>query len=327
MSTVETVRGPVEISRLGPTLAHEHIVTISVEFEKFYPELSWGGERADVLRDVVAKLRAIRDRGITTILDCTAYFHGRDMDFVREVNEQVDINLIMSTGIYTYDYLPWHIAMRRPASVADDILTRMFLRDLTVGIGDSGVRAQSIKVATDTAGFTPNNVRILRAAGYASAQTGAPITAHTHPADKQAPQLLEILAEQGADLSKVVVAHSGDTDDLGYLRALMDTGAIMGDDRFGLYIPGTATEEQRLDVLARLCGEGYADRIVLSHDSLLYCDWSEPDRVLPSFMDSWVPTHVSDVILPALRKRGVSEGDLTALMVTTPASLFTGLVR
>ncbi len=327
MSTVETVRGPVEISRLGQTLAHEHIVTISVEFEKFYPELSWAGERSDRLREVVAKLQAIRDRGITTILDCTAYFHGRDVDFVREVNEQVDINLIMSTGIYTYDYLPWHIAMRQPATVADDILTRMFLRDLTVGIGDSGVKAQSIKVATDKAGFTPNNVRILKAAGYASAQTGAPITVHTHPADKQAPQLLELLAEQGADLSKVVVAHSGDTDDLDYLRALMDTGAIMGDDRFGLYIPGTTTEEQRIDVLTQLCGEGYADRIVLSHDYLLYCDWSEPGRVAPSFLDTWLPTRVSDVVLPALRKRGVSEADINALMVTTPASLFTSVSR
>lgn len=323
MSTVETVRGPVEISQLGPTLAHEHIVTISVEFNKFYPELSWGGDRADVLRCVVGKLQAIRDRGITTILDCTAYFHGRDIDFVRDVNEQVDINLIMSTGIYTYDYLPWHIASRQPKSVADDILTRMFLRDITVGIADSGIKAQSIKVATDTAGFTPNNVRVLRAAGRASAETGAPITAHTHPADKQAPRLLEILAEEGADLSKVVVAHSGDTDDLDYLRALMDAGAIMGDDRFGLYIPGTTTEEQRLDVLTTLCAEGYANRIVLSHDSLLYCDWGEPGTQMPSWLDTWVPTRVSDVILPALRKRGVSEDDVNALMVSTPASLFT----
>jgi phosphotriesterase-related protein len=327
VSTVETVRGPVELSQLGPTLAHEHIVTISVEFEKFYPELSWGGDRAGVLASVVGKVQEIRDRGITTILDCTAYFHGRDIDFVREVNEQVDINLIMSTGIYTYDYLPWHIASREPKTVADDILTRMFLRDLTVGIADSGIRAQSIKVATDTAGFTPNNVRILRAAARASAETGAPITAHTHPADRQAPRLLEILAEEGADISKVVVAHSGDTDDLDYLRAFMDLGAIMGDDRFGLYIPGTPPEDKRVDVLATLCAEGYANRIVLSHDSMQYCDWGEPESPRPQWLDTWVPTRISDVILPELRKRGVAENDIDALMVATPASLFDKVAR
>lgn len=328
MSTVETVRGPVAVSQLGPTLAHEHIVIISAEFEKFYPELSWGGDRADVLASVAGQLQAVRDRGITTILDCTAYFHGRDMDFVREVNERVDINLIVSTGIYSYDYLPWHIAHRRPKSVADDILTRMFLRDLTVGIGDSGVRAQSIKVATDAEGFTPNNVRMLRAAARASAETGAPITAHTHPAARQAPQLLEILADEGADISRVVVAHSGDTDDLDYLRALLDAGAVMGDDRFGLYIPGTAPEDKRLDVLAELCAQGYADRIVLSHDTVLYSDWSSLGRAArPDWMTGWVPTHVSDVILPGLRNRGVSEADLSALMVSAPASLFTKVAR
>jgi len=100
------------------------------------------------------------------------------------VNEQVDINVIMSTGIYTFHYLPYHITMRPPKSVADDILTRMFLRDLTVGIGDSGIRAQSIKVANDAVGFTPNNVRVLRATGRASAQTGAPITAHVTGVDR-----------------------------------------------------------------------------------------------------------------------------------------------
>ena len=323
MSTVETVRGPVEVSQLGPTLAHEHILIMSAEFEKFYPELSWDGDRAGVVDSVAAKLQAVRDRGITTIVDCTAFFHGRNMEFVRDVNERVDINLIVSTGIYSYDYLPWHIAYRQPASVADDIMTRMFLRDLTVGIGDSGVRAQSIKVATDAEGFTPNNVRMLRAAGRASAETGAPITAHTHPADRQGPRVLEILAEEGADISKVVVAHSGDTDDLDYLRALMDAGAIMGDDRFGLYIPGTAPEDKRLDVLATLCAEGYSDRIVVSHDTVLYNDWgTRAGAPKPDWMKGWVPTHVSDVILPGLRKRGVSEADLSALMVSTPASLF-----
>lgn len=324
MSTVETVRGPVELSQLGPTLAHEHVVSVSVEFQKFYPELSWGGERTDVVESVVNRLQEVRDRGITTLLDCTAYLHGRDMDVVREVNDRVDVNVIVSTGIYTFDHLPHHVLYRQPASVADDILTRMFLRDLTVGVGDSGVKAQSIKVATDTPGFTPNNVRILRAAGKASAETGAPITVHTHPADRPAAQLLEILTEQGADPRRVVVAHSGDTADLDYLREIMDAGAVMGSDRFGLYLPGTASEEERLEALTTLCGQGYSDRIVLSHDTSLFSDWGEPGTPMTGFED-WVPTRVSDVILPELRKRGVAEADIDAMMINTPASLFTDI--
>lgn len=325
MSTVETVRGPVAVEALGQTLAHEHVVFIDAEFARFYPELAWGGERSAVVERVVQQLQAVRDRGIGTILDCTALLHGRDMDFLREVNDRVDLNVIASTGIYTFDHVPHHIASQsRFTNSSDDILTRMFLRDITVGIGDSGVKAQSIKIAVDKAGFTPNIERIFKAAGKASAETGAPVTVHTHPADRQASQALELLSGEGADLSTVVIGHSGDTTDIDYLRSIIDAGAVIGDDRFGLYLlPNTASEDERVDILAVLAAEGKADRIVLSHDAVLYSDWSEPgslDGV--EALKTWVPTHISDVVLPKLRAKGVAQADIDSMMVAAPASLF-----
>ena len=305
MSTIDTVRGPVALDALGQTLAHEHVLFIDSEFVRFYPELAWGGDRSVVVEKVVQKLQDVRDRGIQTILDCTALLHGRDMDFLREVNDRVDLNIIVSTGIYTFDHLPHHIAsLSRFTSSSDDILTRMFLRDLTVGVADSGIRAQSIKIAVDKAGFTPNIERIFRAAGKASSETGAPITVHTHPADKQAAQALEILTSEGADASTIVIGHSGDTTDVDYLRSIIDAGAVVGSDRFGLYlIPGTASEDERIDVLKTLAAEGKAARIVLSHDAVLYSDWSEPGSTEKvEALKTWVPTRISDVVLPALRR-------------------------
>ncbi|MBH0779752.1 phosphotriesterase family protein [Nocardia bovistercoris] len=326
MSTVDTVLGSVPLDQLGPTLIHEHLIMISAEFQKFYPELAWSMPREEVVNTVAAALQEVRDRGITTILDCTAFFHGRDMDFVKEVNDRVDINIIVSSGIYAFDYLPYHLSYRVPKTVEDDILTRMFVRDITIGVGDSGVKAQSIKVATDLPGITDNNERILRAAACASAQTGAPITVHTHPADQLGPRIQKILAEQGADLSKVVVAHSGDSTDLDYLRSLMDAGSMAGFDRFGLYMPGTSTMQERLDTVATLCKQGYADRIGLSHDAVLYSDWGPPGMAAKRF-PTWVPTHISDVIVPALRERGVAEADIDTMTVSAPGALFAGIRR
>jgi phosphotriesterase-related protein len=325
MSTIETVRGPVELGALGPTLIHEHVVFIDSEFVRFYPELAWGGDRKVVVEKVIAQLQEVVDRGIKSILDCTALLHGRDMDFLKEVNDRVDLNIIASTGIYTFDHLPHHIAsMSRFTNSSDDILTRMFLRDITVGISNSGVKAQSIKIAVDKQGFTPNVERVFRAAGKASAETGAPITVHTHPADRQAHQAIELLTGEGADVSTIVIGHSGDTTDLDYLRSIIDAGAVMGDDRFGLYlIPGTASEEERLDVLVTLAAEGRADRIGLSHDAVLYSDWSEPganDHV--EGLKTWIPTHISDVVLPALRAKGMAATDIESMLVSAPASLF-----
>ena len=47
MSTVETVRGPVELERLGPTLMHEHVFVISPEAMLNYGHL-WGAHYWDV---------------------------------------------------------------------------------------------------------------------------------------------------------------------------------------------------------------------------------------------------------------------------------------
>lgn len=321
---VQTVRGAVPVDELGPTLVHEHLISISSEFATFYPELAWSGERTDKVAAVVKELQEIRARGIRTIIDCTAFFHGRDMDFVSEVNAQVDINIIVSTGIYTFDYLPYHVVHRPASSSAEDVLTQMFLRDITIGIGDSGVKAQSIKVATDREGITANNERILRAAGHVGAVTGVPITVHTDPADQLGGAIQDILVAEGADLNRVVMGHSGDSGDLTYLRSLMDRGSIAGFDRFGLYLPGTATFDERIASIASLCEEGYADRIALSHDTVMYSDWGPPGRARSMF-PTWIATHISDVVVPSLAAAGVSSADISSMLVKAPASLFTGL--
>lgn len=325
MSKVDTVRGPVEVSELGRTLAHEHPISISSEFSKFYPEFAWGpGGRDAVLKHVVGRLQAARAGGITTIIDATANMHDRDLDFVRDVNELVDLNIVVSTGIYTYDYLPPHISYRPPRSVGDDILFRMFIRDITVGVADSGVKAMSIKIAVDKPGFTPNIERIFKAAGKASAETGATITVHHAPQLRQAARALELLTGEGADVSTIVMGHSGDTKDIDYLREIVDAGAVVGDDRFGLYmIPDSASEDERVDILKTLVKEGYADRIVLAHDTVNYSDWGEPREPgdVPG-LETWVPTRVSDVVVPKLKAVGVTDEEIDALLVTTPASLF-----
>ncbi|MCD2195103.1 phosphotriesterase-related protein [Actinomycetospora endophytica] len=319
MPDVQTVRGPVPAERLGPTLTHEHLVVSSTEFARDYPDRAWPGGRDAALATVVARLREVHDRGIRTIVDCTALHHGRDTAFVVEANAAVpDLNVVVSTGIYTDDYLPFYIKHRPKRPGVVDVLTELFVTDLVEGIGHTGVRAQNIKVMTDTAGVTANNERILRAAAQAAMETGAPITTHTHAPARNGLAQQAIFAQEGLDLAGVVIGHSGDSTDLDYLRALMDAGSVIASDRFGLNGAGRATEEQRIATIARLCGEGYGDRIVLSHDCLMACDWLDSFDAYPA---TWVPTHVSDVVLPALREAGVDEKDLKQMMVTTPARL------
>jgi phosphotriesterase-related protein len=316
---VFTVRGPVDGADLGFTLMHEHVIFRDTEFSKDYPDLSWQPDREAALTRAVTGLQAAVDAGVRTIVDCTAFFHGRDLDFVREVNERVDVNIVVATGIYTFDYLPNMISRRTLRGPDDrDILTEMFVRDITRGIGDSGIRAQIIKVATDIEGITPNNERILRAAARAHRETGAPITTHTQPLKRNGLDQQRLFAAEGVDLSRVVIGHSGDTTDLDYLTALMDGGSTTGHDRFGLYLPGWASLAERVETIATLCERGYSDRIVLSHDSILHNDRNDYASPRMEPMPDWRLTHVPQDVVPLLRARGVSEADLANMTVHVP---------
>jgi phosphotriesterase-related protein len=326
MTMVPTVRGPVETTELGQTLMHEHIVNITADIEKEYPDLSWTKDKDAVLRSVSDTLRQVKDRGIGTIVDCTALGHGRDIEAVQRINEQVDVNIIVCTGIYTYDYLSFFYQYGHPARKVDgkveDILTDMFVRDITEGIAGSGVKAALIKSATDRAGVTPNIERILRAVARAHRETGAPITTHTDVAHRNGLDQQRIFAEEGVDLSRVIIGHSGDSTDLNYLRALLDAGSTIGADRFGLYLPDMGLPEMdvRIQTLKQLCAEGYSDRIVLSHDVTCYGDWIPAD--FGADLTDWVQTHLIDDVVPAMLKNGITEDQVDQMLVANPRRVF-----
>ena len=326
MATVETVRGPVDTAELGPTLMHEHVVTVTAEVAREYPDLSWTKDKEGVLRGVARMLQDVTSRGIGTMVDCTAFGHGRDIDALQRVNEMVDLNIIACTGIYTYDYLSHFFIYGNPVRTVDgqeeDILTEMFIRDITEGIAGSGVKAGMIKSATDRAGVTPNIERTLRAVARAHRATGAPITTHTDVSVRNGLDQQRIFAEEGVDLSRVVIGHSGDSTDLTYLRALLDAGSTIGADRFGLYIPdmGLPELDVRVQTLARLCAEGYSDRIVLSHDYTCHGDWIPKDWGQP--LPDWVQTHISDRVVPALLEAGVTREQVDQMLVGNPRRIF-----
>jgi phosphotriesterase-related protein len=200
-----------------------------------------------------------------------------------------------------------------------DEVADLFIRDLTQGIGTSGVKAAIIKCATDTAGVTPVIDNILRASARAQKATGVPISTHTWAAGRTGEMQQAIFAQEGVDLRRVIIGHSGDSEDLGYLRGLMERGSTIGMDRFGLenFLP-TA---KRVEVVARLCAEGYAPKMVLSHDASCWSDMLSEDakrRTRPQ----WHYNHICDDILPALRKAGVSEDQIEQMLVRNPRAIF-----
>ncbi|MGQ0467500.1 MAG: phosphotriesterase family protein [Sporichthyaceae bacterium] len=321
MAEVQTVRGPLDTERLGRVLAHEHVFLLDPELAANHPE-AWGSEDERV-GDAVARLRALKERGIDTIADPTVLGLGRYIPRIQRIAEQVDLNIVVATGLYTYNDVPLQFGLVGPGAMFDlpEPLTELFVKDIEQGIADTGVRAAFLKCAIDHHGMTPGVERVMRAVARAHLRTGAPIMVHTHAHNGSALAAQDLLAKEGVDLAAVQLAHCGDTTDLDYLRSLADRGSLLGMDRFGLdvFLP----LEQRVATVAELCRQGYAERMVLSHDSTCFIDWF-PEPMRAAVAPNWHYTHISDDVLPALRAAGVTEDQIDTMLVDNPRRYLAG---
>ncbi len=326
MAQVNTVLGPVAAASLGQTLMHEHIFVLSPEIEKWptgeglESSEEWDEERR--MAQAIEKLRDLRDHGIGTLVDLTVIGLGRDTKRILRVARAVpEINVVVATGLYTYNELPFYFRFRGPGTLlgGPERMTEMWVRDIEKGIGNTGVKPGLLKCATDLEGLTPGVERVLRTVAQAHRRTGVPITTHTPiPPEPWGLEQQRIFREEGVDLTQVVIGHAGGTSDLDYPQRLMDNGSFIGMDRFGMT---TFSFEETVGFVAGLCERGCAGQMVLSHDAQCYGDWFDPS-MLESLPD-WRWTHISEDVLPALRKAGVSEEQILQMMVENPAKCLT----
>ena len=310
MPTVNSVSGPQDTADLGFTLMHEHIIVQSPGVKENFPV--W--DRAAELAKAVQRLKDVMARGVSTLVDLTVG-DWRDIPFVKEAVAASGAQVIVATGLY-WD-VPHHFRAESGRPV--EYIADLFARDITDGIMDTGVKAGIIKCATDEPGVTPDVERVLRASAKAHRATGVPISTHTHAPSEVGLMQQDVFESEGVDLGRVVIGHSGDTEDTGYLKKLCDRGSFIGMDRFGIdiYLP----TDKRVATIKKMCDLGYAGRMVLSHDASCYFDWVDPNLML-KIVPNWHFNHIPDDVLPALRAAGVSNADITAMTVDNPRRIF-----
>jgi phosphotriesterase-related protein len=315
---LNTARGAIDTADLGVTLMHEHVFILSPDITANYPEV-WG-DGAQREADAITRLNELKSRGVDSIVDLTVIGMGRYIPRVARVAAATDINIVVATGVYTYNDVPMYFHFTGPGGALGDTepMVDMFVRDIQHGIADTGIKAAILKCATDEPGVTPGVERVLRAVAQAHRQTGVPISTHTHAATRRGLEQQRIFAEEGVDLSRVVIGHSGDTTDLDYLEELVGNGSYIGMDRFGVdvFLPF----EDRVDTVARMCERGHADKMVLSHDAACFMDWV-PDALLPA-LPNWHYLHIHNDVIPALKERGVTDEQLKTMLVDNPRKIF-----
>ncbi len=311
MATVETVLGPIDASKLGVTLSHEHVlVAMGGDNHHYSWMFDWERTRANAVRE----LSEAKAGGIDTIIDLTTPDLGRDVEFVRDVSKASGMNVVAATGI-------WRDVPRSFWARDLDRIADIFVREIEVGIGDTGIKAGAIKVANDMGGVTPEGERILRGAARALKRTGCPISTHHWAPERVGTRQVEIFREEGAPMDRICIGHSADTTDVAYLETLLQAGVYLSMDRYpgGMDRPGW---EARNATVKELVDRGWAHRLMMGHD---YAPAAV--NVHSSAAPAAGPTRylfVTTVALPALRQAGVSEESIDLMMREVPRRFLTG---
>jgi len=323
MATINTVSGPIRVEELGVTLMHEHLLIAYPGWEA--DTLHPGPNREAILATCIAKVKSMQACGIQSMLDPCPNDLGRDVQLAAEVAQRTGFNIICATGLYKQDeggFAHWHY--RRELGIAVDAMTELFVHELTRGIGDSGIRAGIIKIATGVGQVTDYEYQVLEAAAAAALETGAPITTHTDEGTMGDVQQ-QFLLDKGIPAHKIIIGHSCGSSDHAYHMGIVEKGSYLGFDRFGLDV--LTPDQQRIDALIKLLRKDLQQQIVISHDSV-WCTRGEPFPAdLLNSVDTDVlfnPTHFHRHIIPRLLAAGVTEAQINTMLVDNPRRFFAG---
>jgi phosphotriesterase-related protein len=294
---IHSVLGNIEPSALGRTLMHEHV------FCDFYRVT---GRLNELLNDealAVEELGALAAAGGAALVEVSTPDMGRNPEALARVAQQTGLHIIMGTGWYRQPYYPPDIDRRTTDNLADEMI-----RELTVGVGDTGIRAGIIgEIGIHLDYATAQEERVLRAAARAQVATGAPLTTHASMFPVGLVQL-DILKDEGVDFSRVIIGHCDTYLDQRYHLALLEAGAYVQFDTVGRNHMNPDT--RRAAAFAELVRLGWAERLLLSSDRCHRTD-------LKAFGGLGYD-HVFTAFFAMLRAQGMDDATLDRVTIDNP---------
>ncbi|WP_432841478.1 phosphotriesterase family protein [Dactylosporangium sp. CA-092794] len=305
---INTVTGVIQPGDLGFTMPHEHII---VAWDGTFLDSTLAIDWVELEREAIEKCKLAVASGIRTIVDMTTIEMGRDVSLLQRVSEASGLQIIAISGLFADAYgVPHYFRQLTEAQITD-----IYVRELTKGVGRTGVRTGAIKIATGQKELTDLERLIIRAGAKAHLETGAPILTHTgygSLGDRQ----VDLLVDEGVDPARVVVGHSDVSANLRYHARILRKGATVGFDRIGLHT--FMPDDIRAQCIAALIRMGFASRLTMSLDChLRWC--GRPNELVIEDRDfTWLARN----FFPLLRTAGVSDEDINMIMTDNVRRLF-----
>lgn len=311
---IMTVTGPVKSSQTGITLEHEHILVdfIGADSTGYF---RWN--REDVIAKALPHINEIKSRGIKTFIECTPAFLGRDPLLLRELSEQTGLYFVTNTGYYGARnnlYIPEDFYLSGPEEIA-----ALWIKEFKTGIEGTGIKPGFIKIAVDPADTLSHEHRkIITAAALTHLETGLVIASHTGP-DKPAFEQIKILKDHNVDPSAFIWVHAQRGSVESNILAAKEGAWISLDNvrsRPDLEPGAPNSIDWYAERILILKNEGVLNKILISHDS----GWYDPAKPEGGTFNGF--TDIFDSLIPALRKKGITDADIDRIMITNPQKAF-----
>ena len=339
---IQTVLGPIQPSELGPTTTHEHIyIDFSFMFrpaEDNHSEetanapislenLGWirrnyYSNRANLqlmdLETSIDEINAYKAVGGGAIVEVTTIGIGRNPDALVLISRETGVHIVMGAGFYVDAVHPEKMDERSVEDLAIQITS-----EITHGVDGTDIKAGVIGEVGCTWPLTTNERKSLLAAAIAQQESGASILIHPGRHHDAPIEILDLLANGGADISRVIIGHLDRTVfELDALRRIAESGCYLEWDLFGnegSYYPladiDMPSDAQRLDFIRQIADAGYSDRIVIGQDIAV------KHRLVRYGGHGY--GHIIANIVPRMRRKGFSEEEIRAITVDNPARVLT----
>lgn len=302
MPHLYTTLGALPREKLGMILPHEHVfVDLRTPDQPGYAK----GEAADVVRLMAPEIEKIKSLGVTALIECTTGGVGRRADLDLAVSQATNFPIVVPTGNYREPWIPEWVAKASQEELSD-----WMLRELTQHFDEAPFRAGWIKISAGDDGITELEARILRAAVAASSATNAVIGSHTIKGRVVMDQL-DIIESEGGDPGRFISIHAQLEPDFELHQAVADRGAWIEYDNVG-----RDPDETLVEMIFRAIDAGLIGQLLLSHDRGFY-DPAKPGGGVPEPY-----THLNESLLPALRRAGLGEPEITRLTHDNPFNAF-----
>lgn len=257
---IQTVHGKLDPAQIeGPVLSHEHLA-LDLRTSTDSGGVLDAGHAAAIAVELEEARGTYR---LGLVVDQTCRGMGRDVGRLRQISTAAAVPVVAATGWY---YERFHPAGEPGEDL--DAATDLLLRELTTGIDGTDACAGVIgEIGTHGPQPTPAERTALLAAGLAGVATGRSIATHAHLGTGALAQL-KVLAEAGADLSRVCIGHQDLIDDAAQHEDIAGAGAYLAFDTVGK--ESYELDGVRLRRLLALLESGLQRHILLSNDISRY---------------------------------------------------------